>query len=82
MTGRERKLLVLQIKSCHIVGGNRDGADGEEVMRRYVGLPDGRRPRWQQEAALLFLGFGKPQRCLMTMTIIVIPIIIIIIITV
>lgn len=28
---------LLQIKSCDIVGGNRDGADGEEVMRRYVG---------------------------------------------
>lgn len=27
---------VLQIKSCHRVGGSRDGADGEEVMRRYV----------------------------------------------
>lgn len=28
---------VLQIKSCHRVGGSRNGADGEEVMRRYVG---------------------------------------------
>lgn len=28
---------VLQIKSCHRVGGSRDGADREEVMRRYVG---------------------------------------------
>lgn len=28
---------ALQIKSCHIVGGNRDGADEKEVMPRYVG---------------------------------------------
>lgn len=28
---------VLQLKSCHRVGGSRDGADKEEVMRRYVG---------------------------------------------
>lgn len=28
---------VLQLKSCHRVGGSRDAADGEEVMRRYVG---------------------------------------------
>lgn len=28
---------VLQIKSCHRVGGSRDGADLEDVMRRYVG---------------------------------------------